>query len=154
MLRNVITGSKTTEIYKVGSDVKRGTVVTKNIGTKVADKASDVAVDTYLVDFDSQPMGHLSDVEISAYEDAMDTVKANTYAVLVKPAVGTQWAIDQIVATGLNAGDYLVAGTAGNAGKLVKATAGKISIYKYVGQYIDGTKTLHQFEVVYPVTVA
>ncbi|MGG1664524.1 hypothetical protein [Brevibacillus sp. NRS-1366] len=154
MLRNVITGPKTVEIYKVASDMSRGAIVTKNFTTKVADKASDVAVETYLVDYDSQPMGHLSDVEISAYETTMDTVKANSYAVLIKPSVGSQWAIDQIVSAGLKEGDYLVAGTAANAGKLVKATAGKVSTYKYVGPYIDGDKTLHQFEVVYPYTLA
>lgn len=154
MLRNVITGSKTTEIYKVGADVYRGAVVTKNYANKIANKASDVAVDTYLVDYDSQPTGHLSDVEVSAYAESMDIVKANTNAVLIKPAVGTQWATDQVVATGLSVGDYLIAGTAANEGKLVKAATGKVSIYKYVGQYMDGTKTLHQFEVVYPVTVA
>jgi hypothetical protein len=154
MLRSVITGSKTVEIYKVSSDMNRGAVVTKNLSTKVAEKADGITVDTYLVDYDSQPVGHLSDVEISAYDPTMDVVKANSLAVLIKPAVGTQWATDQIVPTGLMAGDYLVAGTGADAGKLVKATTGQVSIYKYIGEYQDGGVILHQFEVVFPHTVA
>ena len=153
MLRNVIAGSKTTEIYKIASDMNRGAIVTKNLTTKVADKASGTAVETYLVDYDSQPTGHLSDVDISGYDPTMDVVKANTFALLIKPAVGTQWASDQVVATGLVAGDYLASGTTADAGKLVKATTGQVSIYKYVGEYKDGNKTLYQFEVVYPKTV-
>lgn len=149
MIRNVITGPKTVEIYKVATEMKRGTIVTKNLSTQVADKATDT-IETYLVDYDSQPTGCLSDVEVSAYDPKMDTIAANSLAVLIKPAVGTHWATDEVVATGLASGDYLVP----NAGKLVKATTGKTSIYKYVGEYQDGDKTLYQFEVVTPHTLA
>lgn len=151
MLRNVITGPKVVEVYKVASDMPRGTIVTKNLQTKVADKAStgSTPVETYIVDYDSQPTGCMSDVEISAYDPSMDTVKAGSQAILITPVAGTQWATDQVVATGLTEGDYLVA----DAGKLVKATTGQTSIYRYVGEYLDGDKTLQQFEVVHPHTV-
>lgn len=151
MLRNVITGPKVVEIYKVASDMPRGTIVTKNLQSKTADKAStgSTPVETYILDYDSQPTGCLSDVEISAYDPTMDTVKAGSQAILITPVAGTHWATDQIDATGLTEGDYL----APNAGKLVKATTGQVSTYKYVGEYLDGNKTLHEFEIVLPHTV-
>ncbi|RNB59532.1 hypothetical protein EDM57_05160 [Brevibacillus gelatini] len=149
MLRNIITGSKVVEIYKVGSDLPRGSVVAKNLTTKVADKATTGSAETYLLDFDAQPTGCMSDVEISAYDSTMDTVKAGSLAILITPAVGSQWASDQVTATGLTAGDYLVA----DDGKLVKATTGQTSTYRYIGEYMDGNVKLHQFEVVFPHTV-
>lgn len=154
MLRNIInSGARTTEIYKIGADAKRGTLMVKNLTTKVAGKASGVGVEAYLLDFDSQPMGHLANVDISQYDDSMDTVKAG-YAVLVKYGVGEQFATDQVDTTvAINAGDYLVAGTSANAGKFVKATTG-ISVYKYAGTIADGSHTLHLIEVVEPKTVA
>jgi hypothetical protein len=92
-------------------------------------------------------------MEISDYTDAADTVKADTLGLLVKPSVGEQYATDQVVAPGLAAGDYAIAGTTTNAGKLIKATTGKVSTLKYVGTYDDAGNTLYAFESVYPKTV-
>lgn len=153
MLRNIINGVSTTEIYKIGADMNRGTIVTKNLTTKVSAKADGIAVETYFVDFDSQPTGYQSDMEISGYTDAMDIVKANTYAVLKKLVSGT-WATDQVVSTDLAVGDYLIAGTTTNTGKLIKAVATNVSPYKYIGTYDDNGQTLYAFEVVEPHTVA
>lgn len=154
MLRNIIEGAHTTEIYEIGSELKRGSVVTKNYTTQVADKASGEGVAIYLVNADFAPTGHESDLEISEYTDQADIVAANALAVLVKPAVGSHWATDQVVATGLAAGDYLIAGTAGDVGLLIKAVATNVSTYRYVGTYDDAGNTLYQFEVVAPHTVA
>ncbi len=151
MLRNIISGSSTSEIYKVGADMNRGTICTKNFTTKVAGKADGVGVETYFVDFDAVPTGYQSDMEISEYN--MDVVKANTLAVLKKLVSGT-WATDQVDSTGLSAGDYLVAGSTTNTGKLIKATSGKVSPYRYVGTYDDTGHTLYAFEVVEPKTIA
>lgn len=153
MLRNIIEGAHTTEIYEIGSALKRGSVVTKNYTTKVADKASDEGVQIYLVDSDFVPTGYESDLEISEYTDQADIVAANTLAVLIKPSLGSQWATDQVVATGLAAGDYLIAGTVADVGLLIKAVATKVSTYRYVGTYDDAGNTLYQFEVVAPHTV-
>ncbi|ALS22302.1 hypothetical protein [Paenibacillus naphthalenovorans] len=153
MLRNIITGSKVTEIYKVSADLKRGSVVTKNLSTGKAEPADGEGVQIYFLDKDNQPQGHLSDVEISQYDSSLDTVKANELGVLVKPIVGTQWATDQVSGT-FSVGDYAVAGTAANKGKLIKAVATKVSTLKYVGTYDDAGHTLYQFEVVNPFTVA
>lgn len=149
MIRNVITGPKTVELYKVGQELNRGSVVTKNLTTGKAEPADGEGVQIYFLDKDNQPMGCLSDVEISNYDPKMDVVKADTLGILVKPAVGTHWAVDQVDGT-FAVGDYAIA----SKGKLVKATSGKVSILKYVGVYDDGGKTLQQFEVVYPYTVS
>ncbi len=151
MLRNIINGVATSEIYKIGADLNRGTVVTKNYTSKTASKADGVGVETFFVDFDAVPMGYQSDMEISDY--SLDIVKANTLAILKKLVSGT-WATDQVDATGLSAGDYLVAGTTTNTGKLIKATTGKVSPYRYVGTYDDAGHTLYAFEVVEPKTIA
>ncbi|MED3562257.1 hypothetical protein [Bacillus xiapuensis] len=152
MLRNVIGSPVVTEIYKLDADVKRGALVTKNTATGIASKASDVGVQVYVVDYDAQTVGALSDVAVSAYDVDMDTVKANARAVLLTYPVGAQFATDQINGA-FAAGDYAVAGTAGNAGLLVKATTGKVSKFKFVGDYLDGDKVLKQFEVCDPKTV-
>ncbi|GMX64394.1 hypothetical protein Elgi_36630 [Paenibacillus elgii] len=149
MIRNVITGPKTVEIYKVGQELNRGSVVTKNLTTGKAEPADGEGVQIYFLDKDNQPMGYLSDVEISNYDPTMDVVKADTLGILVKPVVGTHWAVDQISGT-FAKGDYAV----GSKGKLVKAATGKTSILKYIDVYDDGGKTLYQFEVVHPYTVA
>lgn len=154
MLKNVITGPKVTEIYRVSADVNRGAVVVKNLATGKADPADGVGVEIYFVDKDNQPMGALSDVEISQYDLSLDVVKADELAILVKPALGVQYATDQIDNTGLVSGDYLVAGTATNVGKLVKATTGNVSTLKYIGTFDDAGHTLYRFEVVEPHTVA
>jgi hypothetical protein len=153
MLRNIISGQSTQEIYKIDADMHRGTIVTKNLTTKVATKADGVGIETYFVDFDSQPMGYQSDMEISGYTDDMDIVKANTYAVLKKLVSGT-WATDQVDATDLAVGDYLVAGKTTGKGTLIKAVATDVSPYKYIGTYDDAGNTLYSFEVVEPHTVA
>lgn len=154
MLKNIINGTATSEIYKLGNvDMSRGSILIKDYTNKVANKASGVAVETFFLDFNSVPTGHLSDVEISQYDSTMDVVKANTYAVLKKLVSGT-WATDQVVATGLVAGDYLIAGTTTNVGLLVKAVATNVSVYKYVGTYDDAGHTLYQFSIVEPHTVA
>jgi hypothetical protein len=153
MLREVIVSPKVTEIYTVSEDLKRGSVVVKNLTTGKADAASGEGVDVYILDADNQPTGHLADVDISAYDPQMDTVKAGSRAVLIKYGIGGQFATDQVVATGLTAGDYVVAGTSNDKGKLVKAESGSASVFKYLGTYADGDKTLYRFEVVNPVTV-
>ena len=154
MLRNVISGVATSEIYKLGSvDTKRGSIVVKDYTNKVANKADAVAIETYFVDFDYVPTGHQSDLEISEYTDQADVVKASTLAVLKKLVSGT-WATDQVVATGLAAGDYLIAGTTTNVGKLIKAVATNVTPYRYVGTYDDAGHTLYAFEVVEPKTVS
>ncbi|PAD70720.1 hypothetical protein CHH83_02635 [Bacillus sp. 7586-K] len=149
MLRNVIESAKTVEIYKIGEEVKRGALVTKNTATKTAAKADGEGVQVYIVDFDAQPTGCLSDVEVSQYDNEMDTVKANTLAILVTYGVGGQFATDQVSGTFAD-GDYAVA----SAGLFSPAAAGNVSKFKYVGEYLDGDKKLHQFEVVDPFTVA
>lgn len=154
MLRNIINSfGHTTEIYKIAADAKRGTIMTKTLSTATADKASGVGVETYVLDFDYQPTGHLADVDVSAYSDAADIVKAG-YAILVKYAVGEQFATDQVdTNVAITAGDYLVAGTTTTAGKLVKGTTG-VSIYRYAGTITDGSHTLYLVEVVEPHTIA
>jgi hypothetical protein len=154
MLRNVIEGENITRIYKVSTDTHRGSVVVKNLTTESADKADSVGVETYLLDFDFQPTGYQSDMEISAYTDQADIVPAGTLGILIKPAVGTVWATDQIDITGLVKGDYLMAGTTTAVGKFIKATTGKSTVYKYVGAYDDGGHTLQAFEIVEPKTIA
>lgn len=149
MLRNVIESSKVVEIYKVADEVKRGSLVVKNTVTGVASKADDEGVQVYIVDYDAQPTGHLADVEVSQYDAEMDTVPANSLAILVTYAVGGQFATDQVSGTFAN-GDYAIA----DNGLFAPATTGKVSKFKYVGEYVDGSKTLHRFEVVNPHTVA
>jgi len=154
MLRNIITGSKTTEIYKVSTSLNRGSVVTKNLTTGKADPADGEGVQLYFLDKDNQPQGHLSDVEISQYDSNLDVVKADELGVLVKGSLGTQWGTDQVDSTGLIAGDYVVAGSTTNKGKLVKGTTGKTSTLKYIGTYDDSGHTLYRFEIVEPFTIA
>lgn len=152
MLRNVIESSKVVEIFKVADEVKRGALVTKNTATGVASKADGVGVQVYVVDYDAQPTGDLSDVEVSAYSAEMDTVKANSLAILTSYPVGAQFATDQVSGT-FTSGTYAKAGTGATAGLFVPAVLGNVSKFKYVGEYIDGVKTLHVFEVVDPHTV-
>jgi hypothetical protein len=152
MLRNVIGNPSVTEIYKIDSDLKRGALVTKNNATGLASKASDVGVDVHIVDFDAQTVGALSDIDVSAYASEMDVVKANTLAVLLTFPVGSHIATDQVSGT-FTVGDYAVAGTAANAGLFVKATTGKVSKFKFVGDYLDGNVTLKQFQIVDPKTI-
>lgn len=154
MLRDVIVSPKVTEIYEISEDLKRGSVVAKNLTIGKAVAAEGKGVEVYILDADIQPMGHLANVDISAYDPEMDTVKAGSRAVLVKYGVGGQFATDQVVATGLVAGDYAVAGKADNKGKLVKADTSDVTVFKYVGEYYDGDKVLYRFEVIEPVTVS
>lgn len=153
MLRNIIESSKVVEVYKVADEVKRGALVTKNTATKVAAKADSVGVDVFIVDADNQPQGYLADVEISAYDATMDTVVANANAILTAYPVGAQFATDQVSGTFAN-GDYAIAGTGATAGLFVPAVSTNVSKFKFVGEYLDGDKTLQQFEVVDPHTVA
>ena len=154
MLKSVIGTSDVNEIYEVTADIYRGSLVTKNLSTGKAVAASDAGVDVWIVDADNQPTGHLSDVEISQYDATLDIVGAGKRAVLKKYPIGAQFAVDQIVTTGFVAGDYGIAGTTTNVGKFVKATTGKVSVFKYLGTFDDSGHTLHKFEVVNPVTVA
>ena len=149
MLRNIIESAKTVEIFKVAEEVKRGALVVKNNVSKTASKANGQGVQVYVVDFDAQPTGHLADVEVSQYDATMDTIPANTLAVLTTYAVGGNFATDQVEGVFVD-GDYAVA----NAGLFAKATVGQVSKFKYVGEYVDGDKVLQQFEVVDPHTVA
>ncbi|RYI30604.1 hypothetical protein EVU96_09315 [Bacillus infantis] len=149
MLRNVIESPKVVEIYTVSEDVKRGQLVSKNLATKTAGKANDEGVQVHIVDFDAQTSGDLSDVYVSQYDASMDTVKANSQAVLVTYGVGGQFATDQTTGT-FTDGKYAVAAD----GLFSPAAAGKVSKFKYVGEYLDGDKVLKQFQVVDPVTVA
>lgn len=154
MFRNIIQGQSTQEIYKIGAeDMKRGSVVVKNLTTKVAEAADDVATEVYLLDFDFQPTGHLADVDISNYSDEADTVKAGTYGILKKLVSGI-WGTTQIVEAGLTEGDYLIAGTGATAGKFIKATTGDVTPYKYMGTYDDAGNELHLFEIVEVKTIA
>jgi len=147
--------SYTTEIYKLGAnDLRRGTVVAKNLTTATADKASVKGTEVYLLDFDFQPTGAMADVDVSAYSDQADLVKAGTYAILVKYNVGCQFAVDQVDTTvAIVAGDYLIAGTGATAGKFIKAVTGNITPYKFNNVYLDGAKTLYQIEVVEAKTI-
>ena len=156
MLRNILDfGNYTTEIYKLGAnDLKRGTVVAKDLATATADKASVKGTDVYLLDFDFQPTGALADVDVSAYSDEADIVKKGTYAILVKYNLGCQFAIDQVDTTvAIVAGDMLMAGTGATAGKLVKAVATNVTSLRYNGIYLDGSKTLYIVEIVEAKTV-
>lgn len=154
MLRNVINSKHTTELFKVATDTKRGSVVVKNLTTGLADKADRVGTEVYLLDFDFQPTGYQSDMEISDYTAQADTVKEGTYGILIKYVNGEKFATDQVITTGLTAGDYAIAGTTTNVGKLVKAVSTNVSVFKYQGTYADGDKTLYMFEVVEPKTIA
>ncbi|WP_137743260.1 hypothetical protein [Robertmurraya siralis] len=145
MLRSVIEAPKTVEVYKISDKkLKRGTLVSKSNGVAVA--ANGNAVDVFILDADNQPMGHLSDVEISAYE--LDDVNANERGILTTYAVGAQFAVDQVEGE-FTDGDYAVAVD----GKFAPAQAGNVSKFKFVGNYQDGNVTLKQFRVVDPVTV-
>ena len=152
MLKNIIESSKVVEVYKVTDEVKRGALVAKNTATGVAAKADAGGVQVYIVDYDAQPTGHLADVDISQYDAEMDTVGANEKAILVTYAVGGQFATDQISGTFAD-GDYAIAGTGATAGLFIPAVATNVSKFKFVGEYLDGDKTLQQFEVVDPYTV-
>ncbi|MFC0903860.1 hypothetical protein ACFHWD_04040 [Clostridium sp. MT-14] len=154
MLRNVIEGENITRIYKISKETRRGSLMVKNLTTESADKADDVGTETYLLDFDFQPMGYQSDMEISAYTDQADIVPAGTLGILVKPAVGSVWATDQINMAEVAKGDYLMAGTGDDVGKFVKAISGKTTVYKYVGEYNDAGHELQAFEIVEPKTIA
>jgi len=154
MFKSIINGVSTSEIYKIDAvDMKRGAVLTKNYTTKIAAKASGVGKEIYFLDYNSVPTGHQSDMEISGYDTTMDTVKASTYGV-VKHLVSGTWATDQVDATGLAAGDYLIAGTTTNVGKLIKAVATNIVTLRYVGIYDDAGHTLYAFEIIPEHTVA
>jgi hypothetical protein len=152
MLRNIIESSKVTELYKITADTKRGSLVVKNSTTESADKADAKAVETYILDFDYQPTGVQADMEISAYTDEADTVKAGAVGILVKYAQGGQFGTDQVDGT-FAAGDYAIAGTGAKAGLFVKAVTGNVSIYKFVKSYDDAGHTLQRFEIVEPKTV-
>jgi hypothetical protein len=149
MLRTVIGKETISEIVKVSEAAKRGSLFVKNDATKVASKADGVGVDVFVLDFDAQPTGHLSDSEISQYDETVDTVPANTLALLKKYPVGAQIATDQVDGT-FAAGNYAVAKT----GAFSPAEAGDVSTFKYAGTYVDGAKTLALFRLVEPTTVA
>lgn len=154
MLRNVIGSPIVTEIYKNGAtDLKRGMVVTKNLTTDVAEKATGAGVDVWIAYADNQPTGHLADVEVSAYDTTMDTIPASTYLVLNKYPVGAQFATDQIDGT-LAEGDYLIAGGTGKEGLFVKAVATDVTTFKCLGTYDDAGHALTLVEVINPHTVA
>lgn len=152
MLRSVIESGKVTEIVKVTEEVKRGQLVVKTTGNAVG-KADGTGVDVWIINADNQPVGCLSDVEVSAYDASLDTIPANTYAVAEKYSIGGSFAVDQIDGT-FSSGDYAIAGTTTKKGLFTKAASGKVSVFKYVGEYLDGDKVLKRFEVVNPFTVA
>lgn len=152
MLRNVIESGKVTEIVKVSEELKRGQLVVKNLANGTVGKADGVGVDVWVINADTQPTGNLSDVEVSAYDPSMDTIPANSYAVAEKYSVGGSIAVDQVDGAFV-AGDYAVAGTTTKKGLFTKATVGKVSVFKFVGDYQDGDKVLKRFEIVSPVTV-
>ena len=149
MLRNVIGKEIISEILKVSDELKRGSLLVKNDATKVASKADGVGVDVFVLDFDAQPTGHLSDSEISQYDPVYDTVPAGTLALLKKYPVGAQIATDQVTGTFAD-GKYAVA----LGGLFSPAATGAVSTFKYAGTYADGAKTLTLFRVVEPTTVA
>lgn len=152
MLRNLIGKSHTTEIFKIADSVKRGAVVTKDYATKTAKKASGTGVELFFVDYDFQPTGIYSDMEISNYTDMADVLQANSSGILIKPQQGETWATDQCD-TNFTAGDYAIAGTTTKVGTLVKAVTGNVSVLRYVGTYDDAGHTLQAFEVVESHTV-
>lgn len=149
MLRNIIESSKVVEVYKIGSDANRGQLLTKDLATKVADKSTGEGVDVFILDYDSQPTGHLADSEVSAYDPTMDVIKANKEAILVSYPVGAQFATDQVDGT-FAEGDYAVSAS----GKFKKAVSTDVSKFQFVGEYLDGSVKLQQFQVVEPHTVA
>lgn len=146
MLRNIIHGQSTVEIYKANVDLVKGMVVTKDYTNQYAVKASASGVEIFFADKDYQPTGALSDVEISDYTTEAQAIAANDMFVMRQPVSGI-WATDQVVPTGFVAGDYAIAGTGGNTGLLVKAVGGNTSKYRYVGTYDDAGHTLYMFEV-------
>ncbi|MBD5589185.1 hypothetical protein [Clostridium botulinum] len=150
MLRNLIASDfNSVEIYKIGEKVKRGAVLVKDYSGKVAKKADGVGIGIYLADFDYQPIGHLSNSEVSDYTEEADTIKENSLGLLIKPRIGETWASDEVDTKDLAVGDYLFA----SKGKLVKATAGQESILQFVGEYSDAGHKLSAFEVVEVHTV-
>lgn len=153
MLRNIINGIATSEIYKAGAEVVRGVVVVKDYSAKTVGKADSVGVEVFFVDKDHAPTGAFSDTEVSDYTTEAETVAANELCIVKQLTSGT-WATDQVDATGLTAGDYLIAGATTNVGKLVKAVSTNVSTMKYVGTVDDGGNTLYAFEIVPQHTVA
>ncbi len=149
MLRTVIGKENITEIYKVSEQLKRGSLVIKDLATKTAHAADGNDLNVFLLDFDAQPTGHLSDSEISQYSEEADVVKANTLAVLKKYPVGAQIATDQTEGD-FAAGDIAVA----KEGKFIKAADGATGTFRFVGDYLDGNQKLKQFEVIVPPVVA
>lgn len=157
MLKSVIGAADVTEIYEITGEIKRGSLVAKNLTTNKAEKATDVGVDVFLLDADNQPTGHLSDVELSQYLDELDTVSGR--GILVSFGVGKQFATDQVEVDGsgnylVAKGDYAVAGGTGKEGLFAKATTGDTSKFKCLGEYDDAGHALVLFQVVDPVTVA
>lgn len=150
MLRNVIESGKTVELYQNGGTaLKRGSLVTKDFANNTFAPAVDGdGVDCYVLDADIQPMGHLADVEISAYDEEMDTVKEGERAILVTYAKGGQFATTEFEDLGLT-NSYAVS----KGGKFTQAATGDVSKFKYIGEYADGDKTLALFEVVEPKTI-
>lgn len=154
MLRNIIEGSSVNEIYTNGAtSVVRGSVMVKDYANAVANKADGVGVEIYFADYDFVPTGHQSDMEISDYDAIADTISVSENLVLKKIVSGT-WATDQVDAAGLTEGDYLIAGTTTNVGKLVKAVSTNVTTLRYVGTYDDAGRTLYAFEIVPQHTVA
>lgn len=146
-------GNGTSEIYKFSEEVKRGSVVVKDLTTKTAKKADKEGVEIYFADFDYQPTGVYSDMEVSDYTAEADTIKKDGLGLLKKYIVGSQIATDQVDGV-LTAGDYVVAGTSDKVGMLIKAVSTNVSVLKYVGEYNDAGNKLYAFEIVNPHTVA
>lgn len=151
MLRNLIGNNGTAEIYVVKDAVKRGMIVTKDVATKKAVLANGEASDIYLVDWDYQPEGAFSDVDVSDYSEGADNHKADERATLHPMIIGEVWGLDQIKKdVTFVAGDYLMT----ENGLAVKAETGKISVMRYVEPYDDAGHKLQAFEIVMPHTVA
>lgn len=150
MFRNIIQGSATQEIYPAGENLIKGQVVVKNLATKKAEKADGIGEGLYFVDKDYVPTGAEAGTEVSDYASEAQEVKANEMCILKHLVSGT-WGTDQVEATGLAEGDYLVA----KDGKLAKAASGKVSTLRYVGSIMDpGKNKIYAVEVVPVHTVA
>lgn len=145
MLRdNIINGAKFIDATKkaaVALKTGMGVVITSG---KAALASAATGVDVFLVQKNRIATGvNAVRTEFSDYEEEFNTVKADEAVLLVKYHAGESFLTDQY-ATGLNAGERVVAGA---DGKWAKADTNVTSIYVFVGTVNDNGHTLAKIEV-------
>ena len=84
------------------------------------------------------------DMQRSDYDELFETIDVDEMVVLETLVKGEQYAVDQIVETGLQANDKLKVNA---QGKLEKDATGADAIAVYVGEYMDAGHKLHAIEI-------